>query len=191
MICFYDLLINFVLTCAYGVHCNENIIYVFLFWELRGLSPNYHIQHSCVCEQFINIIPRIQVHIFSCSRIGRSIEGICKSQTDTWMWKLGLWLRNFFFMNICFEFSVLCLCSVLFHNSTLPFSIFRIQNSAFRIFRPPNSVFRIPCFAFRIPHSLVGKETNTSGVRFSACSSSSMYFGLKSYFIKEKAYRFS
>jgi hypothetical protein len=22
------------------VHCNENPIYVFLFWELRGLSPN-------------------------------------------------------------------------------------------------------------------------------------------------------
>ncbi len=25
------------------VHCNENSIYVFLFWELRGLSPNFHI----------------------------------------------------------------------------------------------------------------------------------------------------
>jgi hypothetical protein len=24
-------------------HCNENPIYVFLFWELRGLSPNFHI----------------------------------------------------------------------------------------------------------------------------------------------------
>jgi hypothetical protein len=22
-------------------HCNENPIYVFLFWELRGLSPNF------------------------------------------------------------------------------------------------------------------------------------------------------
>jgi hypothetical protein len=25
------------------VHCNGNLIYVFLFWELRGLSPNFHI----------------------------------------------------------------------------------------------------------------------------------------------------
>jgi hypothetical protein len=27
-------------------HCNENPIYVFLFWELRGLSPNFHIHVS-------------------------------------------------------------------------------------------------------------------------------------------------
>ncbi len=30
------------------------------------------------------------------------------------MWKLGLWPRNLFSGNICFEFSVLCLCSVAF-----------------------------------------------------------------------------
>ncbi len=44
------------------------------------------------------------VHIFSCSRIGRSIVGIYKSLTYTWIWKLGLWLRNSFSGNICFEF---------------------------------------------------------------------------------------
>jgi hypothetical protein len=27
-------------------HCNENPIYEFLFWELRGLSPNFHIRAS-------------------------------------------------------------------------------------------------------------------------------------------------
>ncbi len=32
-------------------HCNENPIYLFLFWELRGLSPNFH--NSCVCERII------------------------------------------------------------------------------------------------------------------------------------------
>jgi hypothetical protein len=52
------------------------------------------------------------VHIFPKSRKGRSIVGINKLLTDTWMWKLGLWPRNFFFGNICFEFSVLVLCSV-------------------------------------------------------------------------------
>jgi hypothetical protein len=33
------------------VHCNENSIYLFLFWELSGLSPNFHI-HVSVSEQF-------------------------------------------------------------------------------------------------------------------------------------------
>jgi hypothetical protein len=28
------------------MHCNENPIYVFLFWELRGLNPNFHIHVS-------------------------------------------------------------------------------------------------------------------------------------------------
>jgi hypothetical protein len=41
------------------VHCKENPIYVFLFWELRGLSPNFHI-HVSVSD--LNI-PRIGPHI--------------------------------------------------------------------------------------------------------------------------------
>jgi hypothetical protein len=42
------------------VHCKENAIYVFLFWELRGLSPNFHIHVflSDLC------IPRIGPPIF-------------------------------------------------------------------------------------------------------------------------------
>jgi hypothetical protein len=27
-------------------HCKENPIYVFFFWELHGLSPNFHIHVS-------------------------------------------------------------------------------------------------------------------------------------------------
>ncbi len=87
--------------------CNENLIYVFLFWELCSLSPNFHI-HVSVCDLYI---PRIGPHI-SCSRIGRSIVGIHKSLTDTWMWKLGLRSSNFFSGNICFDFSVLVLYRV-------------------------------------------------------------------------------
>jgi hypothetical protein len=60
------------------MQCNENFIYVFLFWELRGLSPNFHI-HVSVSDLYI---PRIGPHI-SCSRIGRLIIGINKSPTDT------------------------------------------------------------------------------------------------------------
>jgi hypothetical protein len=59
-------------TCpVFALHCNENSIYVFLFWELRGLSPNFHI-HVSVSDLYI---PNIGPHI-SCSRIGRSNVGI-------------------------------------------------------------------------------------------------------------------
>jgi hypothetical protein len=92
---------------ASNLHCNENPIYVFLFWELRGLSPNVNI-HVSVSDLYI---PRIGLHISS-SRIGRQIIGIYKSLTDAWMWKLGLRPRYSFSGNICFEISVFCLCSV-------------------------------------------------------------------------------
>ncbi len=65
-----DILFNF-------LHCKENPIYVFLFQELLGLSPNFHI-HVSVSDLYI---PRIGPHI-SCSRIGRRILEIYKSLTD-------------------------------------------------------------------------------------------------------------
>jgi hypothetical protein len=37
------------------MHCNENPIYVVLFWELRGLSPDFHI-HVSVSDLYM---PRI------------------------------------------------------------------------------------------------------------------------------------
>ncbi len=73
-----------------------------LFRELHGLSPNFHIYVS-VSDLYI---PHI-----SCSRVGRSMVGIYKSLTDTWMWKFGLWPRNSFSGKFCSEFSVLVLCS--------------------------------------------------------------------------------
>jgi hypothetical protein len=42
---------------AHNIHCNENPIYVFLFWELYGLSPNL------MCLLAIYIFPG-PVHIF-------------------------------------------------------------------------------------------------------------------------------
>ncbi len=47
------------------MHCNENHIYVFLFWELCGLSTNFHI-HVSVSYLYI---PRIGPHI--------SLQKIC------------------------------------------------------------------------------------------------------------------
>jgi hypothetical protein len=43
--------------CSY---CNENTIYLFLFWEFRGLSTNIRI-HVSVSDLYI---PRIGLHIF-------------------------------------------------------------------------------------------------------------------------------
>jgi hypothetical protein len=60
------------------VHCNGNAVYVSLFWELRGLSPNFHI-HVSVGDLYT---PRIGPHISS-SRKGRPIVGIYNSLTDT------------------------------------------------------------------------------------------------------------
>ncbi len=45
------------------LHCNENSIYVFLNWELRGLSLNFHI-HVSLSDLYI---PRNGPHIFLCA----------------------------------------------------------------------------------------------------------------------------
>ncbi len=87
-------------------HCNGNSVSIFLFWELRGLSPNFHI-HVAVNNLYI---PRIGPNISS-SRKGRPIVGIYYTLTDTWMWKLGLRPRYSFSGNICFKFLAFCLCS--------------------------------------------------------------------------------
>jgi hypothetical protein len=94
----------------FELHCNENPIYLFPEKELR--RPSVPI-FTFMCLWAIYIFPG-SVQIFSCSRIGRPIMGIYKSVTDIWMWKLGMRPRSFFSGNICFEFTVLCLCSVSF-----------------------------------------------------------------------------
>jgi hypothetical protein len=43
------------------MYCNENTIYVFLFWELRSLSPDFHIHLPSVSDLYI---PRISRHIW-------------------------------------------------------------------------------------------------------------------------------
>jgi hypothetical protein len=44
----------------WALHCNENPIYVFLFWKLRSLILNFHI-HVSVSDLYI---PRISPHIW-------------------------------------------------------------------------------------------------------------------------------
>jgi hypothetical protein len=91
-------------------------------------------------------IPRIGLHI-SCSRIGRSIMGLNKSLTGTWMWKLGLWPRNSFSWNIDSEFSVLGLCSGV---SMLWFSVWYSVLNDSKTLR--SSLFTLaPCLPHLIP----------------------------------------
>jgi hypothetical protein len=61
----------------YSMHCNGNSVYTFLFWEQRGLSPNFHI-HVSLSDLYV---PRISLHISS-SGTGRPIVGIYNSLTD-------------------------------------------------------------------------------------------------------------
>ncbi len=49
---------RFVLS-VFCIHCKENPIYVFIFWKLRGLSPNFHIHVSGRSDFYI---PRIGLH---------------------------------------------------------------------------------------------------------------------------------
>ncbi len=73
------LLLLFLKICKiFDTHCNGNSVYIFLFWELRGLSPNFHI-HVYLSDLYI---PRMGPHISS-SRKGRPIVGIYNSLTDT------------------------------------------------------------------------------------------------------------
>ncbi len=91
-------------------------MYLFLFWELRGLSPHFHI-HVSVSDLY----PRISPHI-SCSRIYRHIdkwEYINRSQTHecgNWVYGvaipfLGIFVSNFRYLVLYFfvhVFDTLC-----------------------------------------------------------------------------------
>ncbi len=53
-----------------NLHCNENPIYVFLFWELRGLSPNFHIHVSVSDLYILRIGPHIWLQQKNWDRTG-------------------------------------------------------------------------------------------------------------------------
>ncbi len=50
------------LPSPFKTHCKENPIYVFLFWELRGLSPSFHI-HVSVSDLYIYIPGSVHINV--------------------------------------------------------------------------------------------------------------------------------
>ncbi len=103
------------------LHCNEDVIYVFFFWEQRGLSPNFHIQVSVA----IYIFPG-SVYVFpEGEQAGRSWEYINRSQAhecENWdcgraIPNLGLFspLLRIFVSNFPYCFFAVCFC-VLYMN---------------------------------------------------------------------------
>ncbi len=101
-----------ILFCEYK-NCKEISINVFPEKKLRGLCPHFHI-HVSVSDLYIPPSVRL-VWVFSCGRIGRPIVGIYKSPIEH---KCRNW-RSSCSGNICLEFSVLCLCSMVNTNSGL------------------------------------------------------------------------
>ncbi len=72
-------------------HCMENPIYGFLFWELHGLSPSFHI-HVCVSDLYISR-KDCSTYIFPCSRIVRLILEILYVNLSQYM-SVGTWRQN-------------------------------------------------------------------------------------------------
>ncbi len=109
-------------------HCNENPIYVFLFWELRGFSPNFHI-HVSVSDLYI---PRIAPHIFL--QQNRKIDrGNIAHRHMNMEIELGLWPRNSFSGIICFQFFGIGLCSVKWSKASSKINLIRGEFSSGKI----------------------------------------------------------
>jgi hypothetical protein len=116
------------------LHCNGNSVYIFLFWELRGLSPNFHI-HVSMSDLYI---PRIGPHISSSRKCRTIHRGNIQFVQRHMMWKLELRPRYSFSGNICFKFSAFCLCSV---SKTIPTGIIDYGLCKLLNFRTKSSVY--------------------------------------------------
>ncbi len=107
---------------SFDTHCNGNSVYIFLFWELRGLSPNFYI-HVFVSDLY----NPGSVHIFPpAEKADPSWDYIIHSQTHecgNWDWDpdipfLGIFASNFrhffFAVQVLVRFQFLMLLSLQF-----------------------------------------------------------------------------
>jgi hypothetical protein len=86
-----------------SMHCNENLIHVFIEKELRSLSPNLHI-HESVRDLYVYSQDR-STYFPAAEQADRSWECINCSQTqECGNWDSG---RTIPFGNTCIKFSVL------------------------------------------------------------------------------------
>ncbi len=90
------------------VHCNENPI-MYSFSGNCAASPQFR-GHVSVNDIYIQRIGPPPIFM---QQNRQTDHGTYKSLPETWMWKLGLRPHNSFSGNIYFEFSILCLCSVV------------------------------------------------------------------------------
>ncbi len=133
-------------------------------------------------------IPRIGPHI-SCSRIGRSMVGIYKSLTDTWMWKLGLWPRNSFLRYWFFAVWHSCIFLHLWSfDAFLSKKKWYCLGASFRNQRPKISARR-SLWNYSPPHPPSNRFANYQGCNESALFSGGGY--LSSYDIFNNVYTFA
>ncbi len=92
------------------LHCNENPIHVFPEKELRGLRVPIFTFERFIYSQNARIGPHIFLQQYRQAHCGNTYINLSQTN-ECGNWDTGL--HTSFSGNICFEFLLMCLCSVL------------------------------------------------------------------------------
>ncbi len=131
-------------------------------------SPNFQI-HVSVSDLYCIQYSHASVCLFCCRKICGPIREINNSLTDTWMWKLGLRLRNSFSANTSMGFSLqFALCCYLtseIHNWRTQ-AIILSGPGEYRVYQMPEK--RATCMCFSSPLYIYVYTSNIQ-VRVHSC----------------------